>query len=252
MQSPYTVNRQLAVEVGANMDSPVRSARAIAVRPTGPDGTKQRILRVAQDAFADLGINGASLRRISEMSGSRNVMAAQYHFGSRDALVSAIIDCNRQRLEEARAALCGGDIGTLQGLYVRELFRLVIQPFMGGSHDDRSFVRFLRALVQHSPYYALWADQPSTTPITRAIYESLRSATRSLPEPVWMMRMNIIGKLVVNAVCDFETLDGCGELGPDTFLAELVEAATAILQAPPAWIAGTSASRTPRKPPFAA
>ena len=214
------------------MDNRVRPAGGTTEQPIKSVGTKERILQVAQEAFADLGINGASLRRISELSGSRNVMAAQYHFGSRDALVSAIIEFNRQRLERSRAALCGGNVAALRDLGVRELFRLVIQPFMGDGDEDRSFVRFLRALVQHSPYYALWADQPATTPITRAIYDNLRSATQALPEPVWQMRMTVTGKLVINAVSDFAALDGCSEICPKAFFGDLVEIAAAILQAP--------------------
>ncbi len=213
------------------MDSQVRPAERPARQPSRTVGTKERILRVAQEAFADFGINGASLRRISEMSGSRNVMAAQYHFGSRDALMSAIIDLNRQRLETARAVLCGGDVATLCDLRVRGLFRLVIRPFMDDGDESLSFIRFLRALVQHSPYSALWVDQAATTPITRAIYDCLRIATQAVPEPVWQMRMTMIGKLVVNAISDFNAL-GCSDFGPETFLADLVEVATAILQAP--------------------
>ena len=218
------------------MDNQVRPAGGAAERPIKPVDTKQRILRVAQEAFADLGINGTSLRRISELSGSRNVMAAQYHFGSRDALISAIIDLNRQRLEKSRAEICGNNVVTLRDLGVRELFRLVIKPFMGDGDEGRSFVRFLRALVQHSPYYALWADRPATTPITRAIYDRLRSATVAVPEPVWQMRMTMIGKLVVNAISDFDALDGCSEIGPEAFSSDLVEIAAAILQAP--WASG--------------
>ncbi len=227
------------------MDDLVEPGERTAERPLKAAGMKERILRVAQDAFAELGINGTSLRRISELSGSRNVMAAQYHFGSRDALISAIIDLNRQRLEAARAALCAGEATSLDNLDVRGLFRLVIRPFMddGGEHGEgRSFVRFLRALTQHQPYYALWARQTATAPITRAIYDNLRSAVPVLPEPVWRMRMSMIGKLVVNTISDFDALEGCSGANPEIFSADLVEVAAAILRAPRAGSSARSAA----------
>lgn len=228
---------------------------------TGPDGkgmaepraravgTRERLLKVAQDAIADLGVNGASLRRISELSGSRNVMAAQYHFGSRDALVAAIIDANRERLEVVRTALLGGDATALAGMTVQDLFLLVIKPLVDdcGTKEDQSFVRFLRSLLQHSPYYELWADRQAKAPVTRAIYDALRHSVRDLPERAWRMRMTLIGKLVIEAVGQDDPFEDDGVAADaDAFLADLVEMAAAVLLAPTRMTTGTPANRDSR------
>ncbi len=196
--------------------------------------TKERLIQVAQQAFADLGINGASLRRISEMAGTKNVMAAQYHFGSREKLIAAIVEVNRKRLEASRRALCGDDVATLMDMTPQDLFRLVVAPFMArdGDGTGESFVRFLRALVQYAPYNDLWSQQPASTPFTWAIYDALRRSAAGLDDRRLQMRMNLVGKMIVNAIADHNLDADRSSFQEAVFLDDLVEVATAVLSAP--------------------
>lgn len=51
--------------------------------------TKERILLVAERLFAEKGVEGASLRDITEKAGV-NLASVNYHFGSKDSLISAV------------------------------------------------------------------------------------------------------------------------------------------------------------------
>jgi len=53
--------------------------------------TVDRLLDTAERLFAERGIAAVSLREIVLGSGQRNPSAAHYHFGSRDALVGAVV-----------------------------------------------------------------------------------------------------------------------------------------------------------------
>lgn len=53
--------------------------------------TVERLLDTAERLFAERGIAAVSLREIVLGSGQRNPSAAHYHFGSRDALVGAVV-----------------------------------------------------------------------------------------------------------------------------------------------------------------
>lgn len=53
--------------------------------------TKTKILDVAEQMIAELGAKGASLRKISTRAGV-NIAAINYHFGSKNAMISAIIE----------------------------------------------------------------------------------------------------------------------------------------------------------------
>ncbi len=54
--------------------------------------TPTLLLDVAERLFAENGIDKVSIREIVRASGQSNLSAAHYHFGSREALVAAVID----------------------------------------------------------------------------------------------------------------------------------------------------------------
>lgn len=66
-------------------------------------GTKERLLDAAERLFAERGIAATSLRAIIAAAGV-NLAAVHYHFGSKEALVTAVVErriqpLNRERLE---------------------------------------------------------------------------------------------------------------------------------------------------------
>lgn len=63
--------------------------------PTEPADTKQRLLDAAERLFAERGFEGASMRAVTQAAGSA-VSAANYHFGTKEALLAAVA---RRRLE---------------------------------------------------------------------------------------------------------------------------------------------------------
>jgi AcrR family transcriptional regulator len=64
--------------------------------------THDRILDIAEALFATHGIQGTSIRHITDRAGV-NVAAVNYHFGSKDKLVGAVIDRRFQDLEDERS-----------------------------------------------------------------------------------------------------------------------------------------------------
>jgi len=51
--------------------------------------TKDRILEVAERLFAEKGLDGTSMRHITEAAGV-NLASVNYHFGSKDGLIAAV------------------------------------------------------------------------------------------------------------------------------------------------------------------
>src|SRR5689334_17719654 len=66
--------------------------------------TKQRILDVAEQQFADHGFAGTSLRRIIAAA-NVNLAAVHYHFHSKEALLEAVLMRRMVPLNEERAVL---------------------------------------------------------------------------------------------------------------------------------------------------
>jgi AcrR family transcriptional regulator len=82
---------------------PGRSGDLPSVRAGAPPDTKQRLLDAAERLFAEHGFEGTSMRAVTQAADT-SVSAANYHFGSKEALLQAALvrrlaPLNRRRLE---------------------------------------------------------------------------------------------------------------------------------------------------------
>ena len=64
--------------------------------------TKTNLLLAAEELIGIQGLSSVSMRQIRERSGNRNVAAAQYHFGSMDRLLQALIAFRKATLDTLR------------------------------------------------------------------------------------------------------------------------------------------------------
>ncbi len=94
------------------------SKRGIGTDALATGSTAALLLDAAERLFAERGIDSVSTREIVRASGQSNLSAAHYHFGSREALVAAVIErrlrmintLRNRRLDELVAAGQGGDV----------------------------------------------------------------------------------------------------------------------------------------------
>jgi AcrR family transcriptional regulator len=70
----------------------VTSAEAETAVAGDAQDTASRLRRAAERLFAEHGVDGVSLRQITKGAGQRNVTAVNYHFGSRDGLLRAVLE----------------------------------------------------------------------------------------------------------------------------------------------------------------
>lgn len=92
--------------------------------PRDSQATKTRLLDEAERLFASRGIYAVTNREITEAAGQRNVSALNYHFGSRDQLLGAVL-MRRGQVLDARRDELGADLdehattGQLVGVLVQ-------------------------------------------------------------------------------------------------------------------------------------
>lgn len=103
---------------------------------TGPVGparlpkgtTSDRLVRAAEQLFAERGIDAVSLREINRVAGAKNASALQYHFGDRNGLLRAVLAKHQGAVEDRRHAMLdayeasgAADLRALSGALVRPL-----------------------------------------------------------------------------------------------------------------------------------
>lgn len=93
-------------------------------------GPKLRLVEAAEKLFAEKGFEAVSVRDITKEAGA-NVAAVNYHFGSRDGLVVAVISrylmpVNQERLVRLeRAEKNGGETGEIIAAFVKPMVEQV-------------------------------------------------------------------------------------------------------------------------------
>lgn len=112
--------------------------------PRDATATRERLVRAAAALFAEEGVDAARSRDIVKAAGQANDSAIGYHFGSREALLEAILDRHIERMERTRAADLPGlekaDLETLVEALVRPTAEELRTP------DGRQFLRIIAQL----------------------------------------------------------------------------------------------------------
>ena len=76
----------------------------MAATDVAPDTTAERLLEAAERLIAERGLDATSVRAICAQAGA-NVAAVHYHYGSKDALVDAVLERRMGDLTERRLAM---------------------------------------------------------------------------------------------------------------------------------------------------
>jgi AcrR family transcriptional regulator len=96
------------------------------VTPDLRGSTGDRLIEVAERLFAEHGLDGVSLRQIAADAGTSNNSAVRYHFGSKEALVTAIIEYRLPHLVQRRELLAArSDPGDLRSVLEAHLLPIV-------------------------------------------------------------------------------------------------------------------------------
>ncbi len=130
------------------------------------DLTRSRILDAAEELFASHGIERASLREITRHAGQANTNAAQYHFGTRAALVNAVLARHRPMIDASRNALL--DRYESQGVDdLHELASAFVVPLAAKLTDPsgRAYLQIMgEVLNRPDPVLDLGAGDTDTNP----------------------------------------------------------------------------------------
>ncbi|MFE6900592.1 TetR/AcrR family transcriptional regulator [Streptomyces sp. NPDC057717] len=207
--------------------------------------TRQLLLDVAERLYAERGVNGVSLREIGAAAGQRNTGAVRYHFGSKSALLEAVIARRMVPANEARAAYLAeaegkGDEGT--ALEARTLVEALVLPlvtqlgepgrptwylrFLEQAFSDREVGQLIAGLQYGQGRTALWTE------VQRRVIAGLGWLPPQRRHERWMF----LTSFITHALADRESLIATPASGPltphDDFVAHLIDVGEAIITRP--------------------
>src|SRR6185312_13024603 len=200
---------------------------------------KQALLDAAAVLMDERGVDNVTLQDISQASGHRNRSAVQYHFGSRAAVIQAVISQTMDPVDAERNILLDHLEATGTTLTTRGVLEVVVRPLARQLHtpEGRRYFRIGAQLINH-PRFMIDAGQAVTvnTSIARCAAYILPSLDH-LPAPVVAERTSQVTGFIIRACGDQARLIDSDPpprpvLSVEDFTVNLVDTIMAIVQAP--------------------
>jgi AcrR family transcriptional regulator len=200
--------------------------------------TPEHLVRTAERLYAQQGITAVSLRQIVAAAGHRNPAAIQYHFGSRDGLLRAIVESRVGLFNDRRLAMLDALHQRGRDDDLRGVVEAVVLPFAQDEPPGAYYVRFLARLSAHRAemgrVFASVNDEYGAS--VRRVQKALERCLAPLPPAVKTNRIAMAMSLTVNTLADRQERAEAGEddlLPRDAFVSDLVDAVVGLLGAPP-------------------
>ena len=169
-----------------------------------PVATEDRLLEVAERQIAERGVDGVSVRSVTAEAGA-NVAAIHYHFGSKAALVRAVLDRRIPEATARRDVLLAALEAAPGPPTARALAAAFVRPLadMGAADATRHYPAFLAAILRAGPEYRDLGNVPFQPQFER--FDALLAA--ALPGTALGVRRLRFALFVEGAVLALASLD---------------------------------------------
>ncbi len=195
------------------------------------------MIEVAESLIAARGLASVSLRDVQREAGQRNKSAAQYHFGTRDGLLLAIIETRMTPVNDARnerldQLVAGGALeARARTTDVRAIVEAFIEPLADAVASPGScYARFLAQVTADPHGAALTIDHLAASSTLRT-EELLAAATPDLPPSLRAERFVRLVLVTVGTLAGWEGRTICAADRP-ALVADLIDTAVGLLIAP--------------------
>jgi len=208
--------------------------------PPDASRTRQKLIDAAARAFAEDGVFSASLVGITRKAGQRNKGALHYHFGSRDAVLCAVLERHAEFLSRREGELLqlarqrpDDDVESVVEAIVRPAAELAESGWRG-----RAYLSIVAQLAQEDP--STLSDEVSAA-LARTggydVYGVLLARMANVSVDVTLERLALVTGFILRAVADRGRANGRGrharpQLDQETFIRNLTAMAAAAVSAP--------------------
>jgi AcrR family transcriptional regulator len=151
------------------------------------EDTRERILTAAERLFAERGITSTSVRALTHAA-EVNLAAAHYHFGSKEALLDAVIERRALPLNAARVRELErhederGDAGPEVESIFRAFLLPAVRDLIEGPEESDHLPRLLARVEAQPPELLEGLYRKHLGDVTRRFVEALQRALPELPK----------------------------------------------------------------------
>ncbi|WP_420865834.1 TetR/AcrR family transcriptional regulator [Mycolicibacterium holsaticum] len=161
---------------------------------------KQQLVLTAERLFAQRGLDGVPLRQIGTEAGMANKSAVQYHFGSKEGLVQAILLNRLEQLTQRRRLLAA----RAPSDDLRAVVEAHQLPLMEMAEDENCFyLSFLEQLLRYDSSVSPLASLPDEHRQSHREYvKKVSDLVKHIPKPIRDQRIHQVSAMCVHACAD--------------------------------------------------
>lgn len=202
---------------------------------TAATDTRLSLLRAAERLMAEKGIDSVSLREVSVAAGQLNNSAVAYHFGSRDALIDAILERHSAPIHERWAAQLDF-IERQGGVTLRPLVEMLVVDIVDKLDDPDGGWEYLSICGQLlvTPRKPLTEREAARTPTVQRLITAMLPFY-AVPQELLPLRLERLTGSLYTSVIAWQRREAQGDLSNEraVFVSELVDAFVALITHPP-------------------
>jgi AcrR family transcriptional regulator len=208
----------------------------------GSDGVSSSdlLLFAAERLYAEKGIDGVSMREISREAAQKNTSALHYHFGSKEALIRAILQRRMREFDDLRNAFLDDALSRGESCGLRTAVEALVKPMatsLLASGKVNYYNRFLAAAQIHPDIDIFALASGESDRGFHRVYVLLRGILTELPPRILTQRYLSSLDFIMFSLADFEAVKARRERRNRSFdieraIENLIDMVTGALLAP--------------------
>lgn len=195
--------------------------------------TKRLLIETAEQLFVEKGVENVTLVDVSKGAGQKNRNAAQYHFGDRAGLITAVVDKHNELISDKRSVMLDA-IEEQTAPTLLELAKAFVTPIVEHiEHHPRGLIYLLLVCQVYNSNRALeygWQGILGSNDSKR-IYDLMRQKMEPHSQEILNFKMIICQSMLFNSLASFYDIrpPGSSKVFADTLCNVMV----AVLLDPP-------------------
>ena len=169
-----------------------------------PRTAREKLLVAGERLIAERGVS-VSTQEIVEAAEQRNRSAVQYHFGTRDGLITAILERRLADLADRQVELLSAHETSGSDDTVIALLEILIRPMFEVPYAEGSthYARFLEQ-VRRLPAVTEGLLSSERWPVVSIVAHRLSRALKELPRETRRRRMDALTTVMAGLIADLE------------------------------------------------
>jgi len=175
--------------------------------------TRESFIRAAQELYALRSIDAVSLNEITAAAGQKNRNALQYHFGSKDRLLQAIIDTHASPVQELRSSYVE-QARQSNWSAAEAAARVLVMPLADYIESNKDGIHYVKILSQLAAINSEIINPTNPSKISfvnvPALNTLLTEAVSHLPKIEAQRRLFFVVSITFHSIADIFRADETG------------------------------------------